>query len=96
MICLVWLISLEDLPFSEGEMKEKVELGEKGGGGRDWEERREGKLWFRCNMLREELKREAKFFIKELFIMYEYAVTVFSHTRKRHWIPLQMTGVTGI
>lgn len=29
----------------------KVDLKERGGGGKDWEESVEGKLWFRCNVL---------------------------------------------
>jgi hypothetical protein len=30
------------------------------------------------------------FFPLDLFILYEYTVTVFRHTRRGHWIPLQM------
>lgn len=29
----------------------KVDLKERRGGGKDWEESEEGKLWFRCNVL---------------------------------------------
>lgn len=31
--------------------RRKVDLKERGGGGKDWEESKEGKLWFRCNGL---------------------------------------------
>jgi hypothetical protein len=30
------------------------------------------------------------FFLKALFYLCEYAVAVFRHTRREHWIPLQM------
>lgn len=43
--------------------REKVDLKERGGGGKDWEESEEGKLWFRCNVLEknESLKKRKNF-----------------------------------
>jgi hypothetical protein len=46
------------LPFSEGKLR-RSGSGESGSGGRDWEERREGKLGLGCNIREKNEKKKA-------------------------------------
>lgn len=50
LICHALLTPMEDLPVSEQKQEERIQGGQKGGGRREWERRRERKLQYGCKI----------------------------------------------